>query len=311
MSKIVITEFMDQNAVESLASQFEVIYDKDLVNNPDELLKAASDCQALIVRNRTQVKGKLLDSPSLKVVGRLGVGLDNIDVGKCREKGIEVIPATGANDMSVAEYVITGLLMLMRGSYMNSKEVGAGEWPREKLIGREVSGKTLGLIGFGSIGRETALRAEALGMHVIAFDPYIKPDDPVWKKYNVARVSLDELLQKSDVVSLHVPLTESTKHIINSGNISKMKAGAIIINAARGGVVDELALAQALKEGRIGGALVDVFEKEPLPAGSPLADAPNCILTPHVAGVTKESNVRVSSLIAKKVAESLKNMNEA
>ena len=306
MPDIVISEFMDQAAVDKLAGEFSVVYDKGLVDRPEELARLAADCRALIVRNRTKVRGPLLDGKKLEVVGRLGVGLDNIDCATCKERGITVIPATGANDVSVAEYVIAGLLMLLRKSYGATEAVAAGQWPRERSIAGEVFGKVLGLVGFGGIARETAKRARALGMEVIAHDPFIPADAAVWAEYGVAPVSLDELLARADAVSLHVPLTEGTRHLIDAKRIAQMKPGAVFVNAARGGVADEEALAEALRSGQVGGALVDVFEKEPLAAGSPLAGAPNCILTPHIAGVTHESNIRVSALVADKVAQALR-----
>lgn len=310
MADIVISEFMDQKAVDGLASRFSVVYDKTLVNRPDELAALAADCRALIVRNRTQVRGPLLEGRNLEVVGRLGVGLDNIDCAACKERGIAVIPATGANDVAVAEYVIAGLLMLLRGSYGESAAVAAGGWPRERLIGGEVAGKTLGLVGFGGIARETAKRATALGMRVMAYDPYIAADSPLWREYGVERAELSALLAAADALSLHVPLTPETRHLMDATRLGMLKPGAVLVNAARGGVVDERALADALVSGQVGGALVDVFETEPLPADSPLAGAPNCILTPHIAGVTRESNIRVSALVADKVAQALEQTRE-
>lgn len=308
MDTIVITEFMDSNAVESLKKEFNVIYDKTLVDRPDELIKHITTCSAIIVRNKTQVRGALLDAAKeLRVVGRLGVGLDNIDVEACKGRNITVIPATGANNVSVAEYVMAGLLMLARGCYQSLNEVADGKWPRERMSsGGEIFGKTLGLLGFGGIARDVASRAKAFGMNVIAYDPFIAADAPVWKEHDVTSVSMDELLAESDAISLHVPLTDSTRNMFNEQRLAAMRKGAFLVNTARGGIVDEAALAQALIDGRLGGAMIDVFGKEPLPANSPLAVAPHCLLTPHIAGVTRESNTRVSSMIAEKVASALK-----
>lgn len=306
MADIVISEFMDQAAVDGLTAEFSVVYDKGLADRPDELGELASQCRALIVRNRTQVRGPLLNGRNLKVIGRLGVGLDNIDCAACKARNITVIPATGANDQAVAEYVIAGLLLLLRKSYGESAAVAAGAWPRERLIGGEISGRLLGLVGFGSIARQTAKRAIALGMRVMAYDPYIPEDAPLWREHGVEPTGLESLLAASDAVSIHVPLTDGTRHLVNASTLGMMKRGAVFINAARGGVADEQALADVLASGQLGGALVDVFEKEPLPAGSPLAGAPNCILTPHIAGVTHESNIRVSALVADKVAQALR-----
>ncbi len=307
MKRIVITEFMDMDAVRKLEAEFQVVYDKTLVDRPDELAALLPGCDALIVRNKTQVRGALLEKAgSLKVVGRLGVGLDNIDLAACKERGIAVFPATGANSVSVAEYVMAGLLMLARGCYQRSCEVAAGSWPRATMQGGEIYEKTLGLMGFGGIARDVARRAQAFGMKVVACDPFITPGDAVWKEFGVTPLSFDEMLSCADAISLHIPLTDSTRNLFDAARIAAMKDGAFLINSARGGIVDEAALGEALRSGKIGGAMIDVFSKEPLPAGSPLADAPNCYLTPHIAGVTRESNTRVSFLIAEKVALALR-----
>jgi (S)-sulfolactate dehydrogenase len=305
--KVVITEFMDPPAVASLAGKFELTYDPGLVDRRSELMDAIAGTAALIVRNRTRVDAALLErAPGLRVVGRLGVGLDNIDLDACAARAIEVIPATGANAQAVAEYVICCVLMLLRGAYLSTGAVAHGEWPRASLgEGRESAGKTLGLVGFGGIGRLTARLAQALRMKVVAADPAIPADAPVWRETGVAYRGLDDLLAEADAVSLHVPLTQDTRHLITQGRLARMKRGAVLVNTARGGVVDEAALAEALRSGHLGGAALDVFETEPLPAGSPLAGVPNLILTPHTAGVTRESNERVSALVAERVAQAL------
>ena len=305
--RIVISEFMDRAAVDALAARFTVHYDPDLVDHPDALVHIVADADALIVRNRTQVLGALLERATrLRVVGRLGVGLDNIDVEACAARGIVVIPATGANAQAVAEYVIATAMQLLRGAYAATSEVSAGAWPRPALSnGRELAGKTLGLIGFGGIGRLTGRLARALGMAVIAHDAQLPGDSRVWHEEATGRRTLDELLAEADVVSLHVPLTDRTRHLIDAPRLARMKPDAILVNTSRGGVVDEHALAAALRTGRLGGAALDVFEHEPLPAGSTLAHCPNLLLTPHIAGVTRESNERVSSLIADRVGAAL------
>lgn len=306
MADIVITEFMDEAAVARLAHVYDTHYDPKLVDDPAALHSHLTSARALIVRNRTQVAESLLSmGPKLRVVGRLGVGLDNIDVAACKARSIPVIPATGANDLSVAEYVITTASMLLRGAFLRSSEVAAGDWPRQSMMGRELAGKTMGLIGYGSIAREVAWRAQMLGMHIVACDPYLLADHPGWQ---IARnVSLDAVLELSDVVSLHTPLTEATRHMIDAKALSGMRPDAILINAARGGIVDETALADAMKAGTLGGAALDVFETEPLTkeSGAKFMDLGNLVLTPHIAGVTDESNVRVSHLIAEKMLEAL------
>jgi (S)-sulfolactate dehydrogenase len=311
--RVVITEFMDEAAVAGLATMHDTFYDRNLVDRPDELSARVAAADALVVRNRTQVDAALLaGAPALKVVGRLGVGLDNIDVDACKARGIEVIPATGANALAVAEYVIGAAMLLLRGAYSSSAAVASGDWPRAALSGgRELSGKTLGIVGFGGIGRLVARAGRALGMRVIGSDPQVPASSAAWREEGVQRRELDALLAEADVVTLHVPLVDATRHLIDADRLARMKPGAILINTARGGVVDEAAVAAALKSGRLGGAALDVFEQEPLAAGSPLAGCPNLLLTPHIAGVTAESNVRVSTLIAEKVAAALARLQAA
>ena len=221
MPEIVITEFMDEAAVGRLKARYDTLYDPALVDRPDELPGLLSTARALIVRNRTQVRGVLLEAaPRLRCVGRLGVGLDNIDVAACKANGIAVFPATGANDLSVAEYVITTATALLRGAYFSSADVAAGKWPRQKLIGRELAGHTMGLVGFGSIAREVGWRAQALGMSVVAYDPLLDAAHPAWQ---LARnVSLDGVLALADVVSLHVPLTDATRNMIGAKQLAAM-----------------------------------------------------------------------------------------
>jgi len=306
MPDIVISEFMDEAAIRASFSGRDVLYDPKLVDDPARLSAAVRDARALIVRNRTQVRGALLEAAvKLKVVGRLGVGLDNIDVPACEARGIAVYPASGANDLSVAEYVITAALMLLRRAWLASARVAAGEWPRTELMGRELAGKRLGLVGYGAIARVTGRMARDLGMSVAACDPLLPTDHPAWA--DALRQPLAELLASSDVVSLHVPLTDATRNMIDARAIANMRRGAILINAARGGVVDEAALCAALRSGHLGGAALDVFAREPVDAvsGAVFADVQNLILTPHIAGVTDESNVRVSAVTAEAVARHL------
>jgi len=309
VKRIIITEFMDEAAVAQLRAAHDVTYDPKLVDDGAHLHAEAAGADAIIVRNRTQVRGELLASLArCQVVGRLGVGLDNIDVAACEARGMRVIPATGANALSVAEYVIAAAMLLLRGAYRSTDAVASGGWPRNALSnGRELGGKTLGLVGFGSIGQLTSRLARALGMEVVAYDAMLGPNDPVFAAAGVACVGLDELVERADVVSLHVPLVDSTRNLFGAERIGAMKAGAVLINTARGGIVDERAVAGALRSGRLGGAALDVFDVEPLlPAQPHFEGCPNLLLTPHVAGVTRESNERVSSLVAAKVLEALR-----
>ena len=307
MSRIVITEFMDERAVDQLRAKHEVLYDPTLVDDAARLHAEAAGADVIVVRNRTQVRGEFLAAlATCRVVGRLGVGLDNIDVVACEARGIKVIPALGANALSVAEYVIATAMLLLRGAYRSSADVVAGKWPRHALSdGREIGGKTLGLVGFGSIGQLTAQLARGIGMTVVAHDAMLGATNPVFAQTGVACVSLDELTARADVISLHVPLVESTRKLFDANRIASMKRGAVLVNSARGGVVDEAALAAALKSGHLGGAALDVFEAEPMPAGGVFGGCPNLLLTPHIAGVSAESNQRVSFMIAQKLLREL------
>lgn len=304
---IVITEFMDEAAVDTLRARHKVLYDPGLADRQDAIPAHLADARALIVRNRTRVTPALLAAgPGLECVGRLGVGLDNIDMPACQAAGVTVYPALGANNLSVAEYVITAALMLLRRAWFANAAMLAGDWPRGPCgAGQELAGKVLGLVGYGAIARDTAHLARGLGVRVVGHDPFLPDDSPAWQ--GATPMALDDVLATADVISLHVPLTDSTRHLIDAPALARMKPGAIVVNAARGGVVDEPALAAALRAGQLGGAALDVFEVEPLTAAAaaPFQGLPNLILTPHIAGVTEESNQRVSSLIADKVLSHL------
>ena len=311
MARIVICEFMDERAVAQLAASHDVLYDAGLQKDAPRLLQEAARCDALIVRNLTQVRGGLLEvlaaSKRCKVVGRLGVGLDNIDVPGCEAAGMAVIPATGANALSVAEYVITSALMLLRGAFMCTPGVASGQWPRAAVSnGFEMAGQTLGVIGFGSIGQLTAQKARAMGMNVIAFDAMLPEGAAVFAQNGVTQVALDALIQQSDVVTLHVPLADGTRGLFNAARIASMKHGAVLINTSRGHILDVAAVASALRSGQLGGAAIDVFDVEPMPANSDLQDCPNLLLTPHISGLSFQSNERVSFMIAEKVLGRLK-----
>jgi (S)-sulfolactate dehydrogenase len=307
MGQIVITEYMDAAAIERLSAAYVTLYDPDLGLAPDRLRHAVAGARALIVRNRTQVDAALLAAaPGLKVLGRLGVGLYNIDLEACRARQVEVIPAAGANADSVAEYAILSVGILLRGAFQDTAAIAAGHWPRERLSGgSELSGKTLGILGFGDIGRRVARLARAFGMRVIAHDPVLPIDHSGWAETATKSVTLAELVARSQAITLHVPLEPATRGLVSAELIAAMKPGTVLVNASRGGVVVEADLAAALRSGHLGGAVLDVFETEPLPADSPLIGAPNLVMTPHIAGATRESNLRVSSLIAARVLVAL------
>lgn len=307
MTKIVITEFMTQSAVDGLIEDFDVVYERDLFERPDDLKRLVFDAEGLIVRNRTQVRADLLDAaPKLRVIGRLGVGLDNLDMEACAARKIPVFPATGANDASVAEYVLGSALHLIRRVFTATESVLEGKWLRETYFGEEIAGRRLGLVGFGSIARTVAKKATGLDIDVSAFDPFVDADDSAWAGVK-RETELSALLASADIVSLHVPFLPSTAKLIDEAAIKIMKPGAILINAARGGIVDEDALASALKSGHLGGAALDVLATEPptMESVAKFKGAQNLILTPHIAGPTVQSDVRVSDVTAANVSRVL------
>ena len=303
MSTILISEFITSQALETLRSKHAVIYESELYMDRTALIAAMQNIDALIVRNLTQVNQEiLLAAPNLKVVGRLGVGLENIDLPACTKRNVKVIPATGANAESVAEYVVGAAVALTRGFIPATMATVKGEWPRPRFSGyHEFLGQTLGIIGFGSIGRVVAKKAHAFGLQCVAYDPMLPGDSVVLDGFSVPLLKLNEVLSKSDAVSLHLPYSPETKNLFNATTLDQMREGACLINTARGGIVDELALAERLRSGRVGGAAIDVFSVEPAKDLSHFIGIENLILTPHIAGVTHESNERVSQMIADEV----------
>ena len=299
---ILITEFMDEDAVNLLKKKYDVYYDISLAEDSNSLVKLINKMKALIVRNKTLVTRELIENaPNLTCVGRLGVGLDNIDLNACEEQNITVYPALGANSNSVAEYVICASMLLLRKAYFKKNEMIAGNWPRQESSGSEVYGKTLGLIGFGDIAQKTRDLALGLGIKTVAYDPYLDKDSNLWKE--TKNLLLDNLLSISDIISLHIPLSKETKNLIDEKKLRLIKNSSVIINTSRGGIIDENSLAKLLKENKIGGAALDVFNKEPINKvnAKKFEGLDNIILTPHIGGVTKESNERVSKMIAKKI----------
>jgi len=302
--KVGICDLIASEGVELLKKEgFEVV---DLSNLPkEELPNHVADLDAIIVRSATKVRKEIIDAAkNLKVIGRAGVGLDNIDVEYAKSKGIKVINTPGATSISVAELTIGLLLAVMRKIAYADREMRNGAWPKKKCKGIEMYGKTLGIIGIGRIGREVAKRAKAFGMRVIYYDVY-RPDGATERELGIEFRELDTLISEADVITLHVPLVSQTKHLINRERIAKMKDGAIIINAARGGIVDEEALYEALKSGKLYGAALDVYENEPLKE-SKLFELDNIVLTPHIGAQAKEGQIRAGIEVAKKIAEALK-----
>ena len=305
---ILITEFMDEDAINLLKKKYDVCYDISLVEDSNSLVIKIKNIKALIVRNRTLVTRELIENaPNLTCVGRLGVGLDNIDLNACKEKNITVYPALGANSHSVAEYVICASMLLLRKAYFKKNEMISGSWPRQQSSGSEVYGKTIGLIGFGDIAQKTRDLALGLGMRTVAYDPYLGKDNDIWKE--TKNLELDDLLSISDIISLHIPLTRETSNLIDEKKLRLIKNSSVIINTSRGGIIDENSLAKLLKENKIGGAALDVFNEEPVNKenAKKFEGIDSLILTPHIGGVTKESNERVSKMIAEKIDIHLSN----
>ena len=306
MTRIVIPELIWPEGLDELEPH-EVLYDPDLWRRQEDLKEALRSADALIVRNRTRVDEDLLDGcEELKVIGRLGVGLDNIALDETRRRNVPVVYARNANATSVAEFVMAAVLHVSRDLAAAGESVRAGEWDRQRFTGTEVSGKTLGLVGVGEIGHRVARRAAAFGMRVLGHDPYVAPYDYAVTEVGVQMASLDELLSSSDFVSVHVPLDDGTRHLFSRPVFRKMKPGAWLINTSRGGVVREDDLAAALDRGAIGGAVLDVLEEEPPSPENPLLRQERAVLTPHVAGLTEESQVRTSRLVAREVVKVLR-----
>ena len=298
--KILITDGLEAEAVETLRSAHEVeVAEVDA----KQLLESIPAVHALIVRSRTKVTKEVLGrGTNLKVVGRAGVGVDNIDVAEATARKVVVVNAPTASSVSVAELAIGHMISLCRHLAAADRSVKEGKWEKKRFEGRELHGKVLGLVGSGRIGAEVARRAEAFGMRVIAFDPYLPPEAAA--KAGITLVDEDRLLQEADVVSIHAALTPETRGMIGAQELSLMKHTAILVNCARGGILQEAALAEALKAGSIAGAALDVFEKEP-PTATPLLSAPNVVFTPHLGASTHEAQARAGSVIADQVLAAL------
>ena len=296
---IVVSEMLAPPGPELLeASGRSVMLDPTLWSDPSGLRAVVGEAEALIVRNQTRVSAELLAAaPGLRVIGRLGVGLDNIDLEAARARGIAVTAARNANAIAVAEYVVAAMLHIARDFAAADASVRAGQWDRVQFGGTELHGRVLGLVGVGEIGRRVAKRAQAFGMTVIGYDPLVGPYDYAPAEQEIALLPLDEVLARADVVSLHVPLIPATRHLLSVERLAQMRASAVLINSSRGGIVDEAALLDALTGGRLYRAVLDVSEVEPIPAESPLRSCDALILTPHVAGLTAEAQERTSRLV--------------
>ncbi len=296
MARILVTDGMAVEGVDLLKQAGHVVELKK--TSADDLLRIIGDYDALVVRSATQVTAAVLKagSPRLRLVGRAGVGVDNIEVPAATKAGVIVMNAPLGNIISAAEHTIGMIFASARMIPQAHAKLAKGEWDKKSFTGIELDGKTLGILGLGKIGKHVAQVMQAAGMTVIAYDPFLSAE--VAKELRIDSVTVEELLARADVVTVHTPLTEQTRNLINADRLRLMKKSARIINVARGGIINEADLAQALKAGTIAGAALDVFETEPLPAGSPLFGLPTAILTPHLGASTEEAQVKVSVDIA-------------
>jgi len=298
--KVLVTDGLEADALATLRTAHEV--DVDEVD-AKRLLEIVGAYDALIVRGRTKVtKAVIARATRLKVVGRAGVGVDNIDVGAATARKILVVNAPTSSTTSVAELAIGHMLSLYRHLAQSDRGVKEGRWEKKALEGRELAGKVLGLVGSGRIGADVAKRATAFGMRVLAYDPYLRQENG--DRLGIELVDKIRLFEEADVVSVHAALTPETRHLVGAKELSLMKRTAILVNCARGEIVDEAALADALKAGAISGAALDVFEKEP-PAGSPILSAPNVVFTPHLGASTREAQDRAGAIIVEQVIQAL------
>jgi D-3-phosphoglycerate dehydrogenase/(S)-sulfolactate dehydrogenase len=286
----------------AFAALTDVVYEPTAFNDQELLEKLLPDATALVVRNRTQVTASLLKkAPNLKIVARAGVGLDNIDIDACNQANVAVVAGLGANAISVGELTLGLALTVARHISMHHQGMTSGKWDR--LAGTEISGKTWGLIGCGATAKATAKLLQGFDLDILGFDPFVKADDP---KLNIQVTDLNSVLTRSDFVSIHVPASKETTHLINEQALNSMKSSSIIINVGRGEVIDESALAKALATDKIAGAGLDVREKEPSDS-SLFKDLDNIVLTPHVAGITKESQSRINQILADEIVRKFSN----
>ena len=300
---VAVADPVNERGLELLraAPEFEVAY---TAGKPDQLALVLPRAHALLVRSETKVTAEILaQAPQLRVVGRAGTGVDNVDVEAATRRGIAVLNTPGGNTVSAAEQAIALLLALVRRVPWAAESMRRGEWDRKKFGGIELRDKVLGLVGLGRIGAHVATVARALGMEVLAHDPFLSAERA--REMGVTLLGLDELLARADAVSLHLPLTNETKNVIDRRRLGLMKATSVLVNTARGGLVDEAALLEAVTGGKLAGAALDVFEQEPLPKDSPLRQSDRLILTPHLAASTTEAQERVAVEICRAVKDAL------
>jgi D-3-phosphoglycerate dehydrogenase len=299
--RILVAESVAREGIELLAAHHEV--DERIGCSREELTALLPDYDALVVRSQVQVDAELIAAGSrLVVIGRAGVGVDNVDLDAATRAGITVVNAPTGNTIAAAEHTLALLYGVARKTAAADASVRRGEWTRARFTGRELRGRTLGIVGLGKIGQAIAVRARAMEMVVVSSDPFVTAEQAA--NHGVELVDFETLLARADVVTVHVPLTRQTRALIGRDAIAKLKPGSIVLNVARGGVVDEAAVAEALASGHLGGAGIDVFEHEP-PTESPLLDAPNTLLTPHLGASTEEAQVLVAEEVAQQVLDVL------
>ncbi|MQY53433.1 MAG: phosphoglycerate dehydrogenase [Firmicutes bacterium] len=302
--KVLVSDKLAEEGIELLRESPDITVDVKLKLELQELLKHIGKYDALLVRSATKVTKEVIDAAkNLKVIGRAGVGVDNIDVEAASKRGILVMNTPGGNTISAAEHTMSMLLALSRCIPQANISLKSKQWEKKKFLGTEIFKKTMGIVGLGRIGGEVAKRAQSFGMEIIACDPYISKAHA--REIGVKLVSFPELIKQADYITIHIPSTPETKHIINKETINQMKEGVRIINCARGGIIDEAALAEAVKSGKVGGAALDVFEKEP-PFDSPVLGLENIIVTPHLGASTEEAQINVARDIAQQVLDFLK-----
>lgn len=302
--KILISDPLSEEGVKILTDVREFQVDVKTELKPDALKEAIKDYDALIVRSATKVTRDIIQAaPKLKVIGRAGVGLDNVDLEAATQKGVIVMNTPGGNTVSTAEHTMSLILALSRNIPQAVSSTRKGEWKRSKFMGVELYNKVLGIIGLGRIGKEVAKRAGSFGMRILAYDPFLSAE--IAEGLGVEVVELARLLGESDYITVHTPLTDDTKHVISAAEFALMKKGVRVINCARGGIIDEQALVEAVREGKVAGAALDVFENEPLSPESPLLKLDNVVITPHLGASTEEAQVNVAIEVCEIVRDAL------
>lgn len=299
--KVLVADSISPKGIDLLSEGGQLLVDLKTGLKEDDLLGIVADYSAIVVRSQTKVTAKVIDAAKkLKAVGRAGVGVDNVDVDAATRRGVIVMNTPAGNTISTAEHAFSLLVSIARNIPQAHGSVKAGQWDRKSYEGVELHGKTIGIIGMGRIGTEISRRAIAFGMRPIAFDPYLSPSRARSLQVELFE-DLDDVLSRADFLTLHIPLTTETQHLIDSNRMLKMKKGARIVNCARGGLIDESALYEALKSGRIAAAALDVFETEPPPADFPLRTLPNIVFTPHLGASTAEAQESVGLEIARSI----------